>query len=118
MLVLVNTDNNIDSDADRVGRIEAEVQSALERFDGDLTRVEVHLRDESAGRDTVDDIRCLLEARPTGLNPVVVTHNAGSVADAVGGATHKLEALLTSALDRRDDMRGRETIRGRQQPLD
>lgn len=112
MLVLVNTDSNVHSDVDEIRRIEAEVESTLGRFEDDLTRVEVHLRDEAAGREAGDDIRCLLEARPTGLDPVVVTHHAPSVLEAVGGATGKLESLLTSRLDRRADQRGRDTIRG------
>lgn len=118
MLVLVNTDSNVDLDAGQIERIEADLESALGRFDQDLSRIEVHLRDESAGRETVDDIRCLLEARPSGLDPVVVTHHAASAAEALGGATDKLDALLASKLDRRSDHRVRDTIRGRPQPLE
>ena len=113
MEILVNTDSNIDCDADEVSRIEADVQSAFGRFGQKLTRIEVHLRDESAGRETGDDIRCLLEARPSGQDPVVVTHHAASPAEALGGASDKLEARLTSIFDKRDDRRDRDTIRGR-----
>ncbi len=116
MKVLVNTDHNIDCDADEVGRIESDVQSAFDRFDHHLTRIEVHLRDESAGRDATDDIRCLLEARPTGQAPVAVTHHASTVAEALGGAMDKLDALLTSKLDRRRENKGGDTIRGAAPP--
>ena len=85
-------------------------------FDRDLTRIEIHLRDESAGRETPDDIRCLLEARPNGLDPVVVSHHATTVTEALDGATDKLEDLLTRTFDRRTDNRGRDTIRGRSEP--
>ncbi len=112
MLIQVNTDHNVDTDADGVRRIEDQVASALTRFEGDLTRVEVHLGDESAGRETADDIRCVLEARPTGLDPVVVSHHAASEDEALGGAVDKLEALLTRLFERRSDRRGRDTIRG------
>ena len=112
MEILVNTDHNIDCDADEVSRIQADVQSGFARFGHDVTRIEVHLRDESAGRETGDDIRCLLEARPSGQDPVVVTHHAATVTEALAGASDKLEELLTSTFERRSDKRGRDTIRG------
>jgi len=48
--IQVNTDKNVEVSADFAERIEADVASALARFERRLTRVEVHLRDESAGR--------------------------------------------------------------------
>ncbi len=111
MQVLVETDSNIDLDATKIAGITADVESALERFH-DLTLVSIHLRDESAGRETGDDIRCLIEARPARQQPVIVTHHAPTVIEALRGATDKIETLLTNASDRRDDRRGRDTIRG------
>ena len=112
MKVIVNTDRNIKTTADKERRIEDELTSALARFAGDVTRVEVHLSDESAGRSTSDDIHCLLEARPAGLDPVTASHHAMTEAEALGGATDKLEALLTRKFDRRADKDLRDTIRG------
>ncbi len=112
MLVQINSDKNVFVNADISSRIEAEVGTALARFAGDLTRVEVHLRDDSAGRSTTDDIRCLIEARPTGQQPVAVTENAQSVTAAVTGAVEKLEAMLGSKFGRLDDKDLRHTIRG------
>ncbi len=116
MKVLVNTDHNVDCDADEVDRIASDVQASFSRFDHHITRIEVHLRDESAGKESVGDIRCLLEARPTGQDPVAVTHHADSVAEALGGATDKLDALLASKLDRRRENKGGDTIRGAARP--
>ena len=113
MEVLVNTDSNIDCDAEEVSRIKAGVTSAFGRFDHSLTRIEVHLRDESAGRGTGDDIRCLLEARPARQDPVTVSHQASTLDEALGGATDKLESLLTHKFDRLTDKDRRDTIRGR-----
>jgi hypothetical protein len=113
MKVQVNTDRNVDVSADFAERTAVEVASALARFERRLTRVEVHLRDESSGRPTGEDIRCLLEARPAGLDPVAVTHQATTVAEALRGATERLTALLSSKLERLDRHRSRETIRGR-----
>ncbi len=113
MKVLVHTDRNIHTDAREERRIEDDLANALERFTEDLTRVEVHLSDESAGRSTEDDIHCLLEARPARQDPVTVSHRAATWAEALGGATNKLEALLTHKFDRLAEKDRRDTIRGR-----
>jgi len=111
--IQVNTDRNVEVSADLAERIEADVTSALSRFEARLTRVEVHLRDESSGRATGEDIRCLLEARPAGLDPVAVTNHASTSFEALRGATERLAALLSSKLERLESHRHRETIRGR-----
>ena len=111
MNVLVHTDRNIHTDADLDQRLGDDVASALDRFADDLTRVEVHLSDESAGRSTEDDITCLLEARPARQDPVTVTHRASTVEDALSGATDKLETLLTRKFDRLHEKDRRDTIR-------
>ena len=56
--VQVNTDKNVEVSADFAERIEADVASALARFERRLTRVEVHLRDESAGRIAGESRTC------------------------------------------------------------
>lgn len=61
MEVFVHTDRNLHADESE-DRIEVDVAKAVERFAEDLTRVEVYLSDESAGRSAGDDIRSLLEA--------------------------------------------------------
>ncbi|CAN5432312.1 HPF/RaiA family ribosome-associated protein [soil metagenome] len=112
MKIQVHTDHNVTGSADLDEQTEADVASALSRFESRLTRVEVHLGNESAGRSTGDDFRCLMEARPAGMQPVVVTHDAATVPEALHGATDKLEALLTSTFERLEGQGSRETIRG------
>ena len=111
MLILLNTDHNIDGNAAFGDRVEADLAESLARFKDRLTRVEVHLRDESAGRTTGDDVRCLLEARPAGADPVAVTHHADTFEKAIQGATEKLVALLSSRFDRLDSRHSRTTTR-------
>jgi hypothetical protein len=111
--IRVDTDGNVGVGADFAERAEADAASALARFRRRLTRVEIYLHDESAGRTTGEDIRCLLEARPARMKPVAVTHRATTVAEALRGATDKLTALLSSKLERLQSHRSRETIRGR-----
>jgi ribosome-associated translation inhibitor RaiA len=112
MQIYVHTDNNIDGTGELTAYVEREVAAALSRFSGHITRVEVHLSDESAGRATDADIRCMIEARPEGQIPVAVTDNADSVDSALRGAIHRLDHLLTSHEGRQRDQHGRATIRG------
>lgn len=111
--IQVNTDTNIGGGADLAERTEAEISGALDRFKDRLTRIEVHLGNESAGRSTGEDFRCLIEARPARMDPVVVTHHAATLPDAIRGSTDKLEALLSSKFEQLESQDSRETIRGR-----
>ena len=92
--------------------VEADVQSALERFEDRLTRVEVHLSDENGENDSGGaDKRCLLEARPEGMQPVVVTETADTVEQALLSATQKMQNLLNSKFGRIDGRDADATIR-------
>ncbi len=116
MQILVNTDNNISGTAQMTDHVESEVATALARFSDHITRVEVHLSDQSAGRATEADIRCTIEARPGGRTPVTVTDNADSVEAALAGAIHRLDHLLASQEGRQQDQDGRASIRGHANP--
>ena len=104
--VIINSDHNIALSETSSGDMSAMVEHTLGRFDSDLTRVEVHLSDESAGRSTGDDIRCLIEARPEGLKPETVTDNASSATDALSGALRKMVSVLDTTFGRRDHRKG------------
>jgi ribosomal subunit interface protein len=58
-----------------------------------LTRIEVHLSDQNAKKGGVDK-RCLIEARPRGMDPVVAEHEGLEFKDAFKGALDKLERVL------------------------
>ena len=103
MKVQVNTDDNIQGDEGLTEWVETEVGRALSHFQEQLTRVEVHLSDENAAKAGGGDKRCLMEARPTGRQPVTATHEAATVGAAVTGAAKKLKSALTSSLGRRSD---------------
>ncbi len=113
MQIYVHTDNNIDGTDEMTARVKHEVANALSRFNDHLTRVDVHLSDESAGRVTDADIRCMIEARPEGETPVSVTDDAGSVDAALKGSIHRLNHLLVSHEGRQQDQNARASIRGR-----
>jgi hypothetical protein len=112
MKVLIHSDNQIKVNAETQKTAEAEVDRALSRFEGRLTRVELHLRDLHGPRqgDQVRDKRCVIEARPAGIQPVSATDDANTVTDAIFGAANKMKRLLESTLGKQAAI-GRETIR-------
>ena len=117
MKIQVNTGHNVEGGEALELMVEAEVQSGLERFEDRLTRVEVHLSDDSGEKDgSGADKRCLLEARPVGMQPVVVTDFADTVEQAVIGATHKMQSLLNSTFGRIDGRDADATIRQNESP--
>ena len=111
MQIQVHTDRNIDVSDGMIHRIEAELESALSRFHDHITRVDVHLGDENAGKTGGTDKRCMVEARPAGQQPVAVTHHAASLGEACSGAVHKLGTLLESKYGRAANRKGGESIR-------
>jgi hypothetical protein len=63
--------------------------------------VEVHLSDENSDKKSgAEDIRCLLEARLVGLQPISLRHRAATVMQAVEGAAEQMERSLDSTLGR------------------
>ncbi len=73
MQIEVSTDSHIDGREELASRVQAAVEAALERFSARITRVEVHLSDESGNKARGEDIRCVMEARIGGRPPLAVT---------------------------------------------
>lgn len=115
MQIQVNTDRNIEGSAELTRQVEAIVEGALSRFGDQITRVEVHLSDESSSAKSRDnDKRCVMEARLAGMKPITVSHDAGSVEQALDGAADKLEKTLDRTLERLRDPKGRTSAGGDQ----
>jgi len=98
----VTTDHNVEGSDELIRQVVAEVDAALARFSDRLTRVEVHLGDENAGKSGAADKRCTLEARPAGQPPIAVTNHAATLDEACSGALHKLENRLERKFGRLD----------------
>jgi hypothetical protein len=116
MQIQVNTDNNVEGRDALVEHVTTQIEGALSRFSEHLTRVEVHLGDESSGRSTGGDQRCTIEARPAGQAPVAVTHHASAQDLACRGAADKLAHLLESRFGRQNHRKGGDSIRTADQP--
>lgn len=111
MQIQFHADTDLDVSDGLVRRVEEELVSALARFSDQITRVEIHVSDESAARSGAADKRCMMEARPAGQQPVAVTHQAASPYEACAGAVHKLAAMLESRYGRSSSRKGGESIR-------
>jgi len=107
MQVQVNTDRNVKGSEQLELYVQSTVEASLGRFGERITRVEVHLSDDNGDRTRGDDKRCLLEARPAGMQPVVVTNVGETIDQAVDGAVEKMEKLLDSTFAKLDDPKGR-----------
>ena len=106
MLTHVFSDKHIDSDKRTQDWVTATVEVTLERHLEFLTRVEVHLSDENGGKSGPKDKRCKMEARPKGHQPILVSHDADSLTQAVEGAAEKLEHALEHLFGK---LRGKRT---------
>ncbi|MCU0456314.1 MAG: HPF/RaiA family ribosome-associated protein [Bacteroidales bacterium] len=97
MIIQLNSDKNIQI-SERLDKFVSEkISSSLKRFAGKITRIEVHLSDQSAQKTGPDDILCKIEARVKDLQPVIVTGKGDSKEHALGDALVKIKAALDSA---------------------
>ncbi|WP_110969672.1 HPF/RaiA family ribosome-associated protein [Pseudomonas huaxiensis] len=94
MQIQVNSDNHIQGSIRLNEWVRSTVESRLERYEEDLTRIEVHMRDENGDKPGPHDKRCQMEARPKGHQPISVSHKAESLELAVEGAAEKLNHAL------------------------
>ena len=81
--------------------VEQRIGATLAHHAERLTRVEVHFKDLNAGKGGIDK-RCLLEARPRGMDPIAVEHDAKELRDSVIQASEKLQRALTNRFGRRE----------------
>ncbi|WP_296264536.1 HPF/RaiA family ribosome-associated protein [Pseudomonas sp. UBA6562] len=94
MQIQVNSSNQIQGDVRLEEWVRTTLQGGLERYEDDLTRIEVHLSDDNGAKPGPHDKRCQMEARPKGHAPISVSHTANSLDLAVDGATTKLNHAL------------------------
>ena len=100
MQIQINTDHNIKGHEALAAQVRGVVESALCHLSDHITRVEVHLSDESSHKSSQNDKRCMMEARLEGCQPIAITHHATTLDQAVDGAADKLTRVIESTLGR------------------
>ena len=114
MQIQVNSDNHIESSIRLEEWVRTTIESTLERYEEDLTRVEVYLRDENGDKPGPHDLSCRLEARPKGHQPVSVCHKADTLEQAIDGAAVKLDHTLEHLFGK---LQGKPRAAGKNQPI-
>ena len=109
MQIQVNTDHTIEGHEELADQIRGVVETALSRMSDHITRVEVHLTDESGPKSRDNNKRCMMEARLEGRQPIAVTDEAATVDVAVNGAADKLARLIEHTLGKLHDERTHRT---------
>ncbi len=103
-----NSDNRVTGDVDVAGRMETMVRGRLGRVADRLRRVEVHVSDVN-GPKRGNDIRCAVELRPNGMQPISASDEATSVKAAVAAATDKALAAFERRLGKQTTRKDRWT---------
>ncbi|MGA7235684.1 MAG: HPF/RaiA family ribosome-associated protein, partial [Bryobacteraceae bacterium] len=80
--------------------VEGEVDRVLRRFEGRLTRVEIHLSDIDNRKTGKADKRCLIEVRPMGAQPMTASAQATKMPSAIGEALGKMQRALATFFGR------------------
>ena len=87
MQIQISTDHNIECHEALGSRVRDVVETALSRNSAHITRVEIHMSDESSNKKgSIDVMRCVMEARLERHQPIAVTHRAETLDHAVHGA--------------------------------
>ena len=105
MQIQINTGESVEGRDALFRHTETVVKDALGRFSDHVTRVEVHLSDVNGQKAGDKDKRVMMEARIAGRQPLAVTDEAGSLHQAIDGATQKLKRSLDAALGKLADKR-------------
>lgn len=110
MQIQINTGHNIQVHEALDAQVSGIVESSLSRFSDRITRVEVHLSDENSDKKVGHDaMRCVLEARLEGVQPIAVTHNATTLYEAVDGAADMLARLIEHTIGRQSEQQSHRT---------
>lgn len=100
MTIQINTDKNIEWNDRNNKHFSGMISEELDRFSDHITRVEVHLSDENASKEGNNDIRCLVEVRVQGQQPIAASSNTNTIEQSISSALTKINAALKTKLDR------------------
>jgi hypothetical protein len=100
MQILVNADSYAVADEQMLGRVRDAVALGLHRYHVHVSRAEVELSDLAGCSNGGRDLRCRIEVRLRGCQPLAVEHAARSLELAVDGALYRLARIIDGAHER------------------
>lgn len=103
MNVQVNASHNIEGGGQLNSYVENHLKEVFQRYSGAITRIEVHLSDENGAKGGVNDKKCLLEARISHHQPIVVSDHADTIHEAIEGASGKLLRSMVTMVGKLTD---------------
>ena len=104
MQIQVNTDHNVKGSDLLRQHVESLLNDSLSNFKDVVTRVEVHISDENSHKGGDDDLRCTMEARIRGLQPIAVTHHAENIDVAIAGAADRITRSVRKTVEKRREI--------------
>jgi ribosomal subunit interface protein len=106
MNIEIRTDKNIQNSDRLIEYVRAELNQEFQRHSERITHFSVHFSDENGDKGGSDDIKCMIEARPAGLKPVVVNHKGHNIDTAIHGAIERLKRSLEHTFEKKENPRG------------
>jgi len=103
MQIQINSDHTVETHERFAKYIRNTIEHVLHNHQGQVTRIEVHLSDESGGKTGANDKRCMMEARLAGRKPIAVSDKANTLDEAIGATAEKLKHALVSILGKEHD---------------
>ncbi|TXD48634.1 HPF/RaiA family ribosome-associated protein [Polaribacter sp. IC073] len=100
MKIQFNTDKTISGNEKGESYFTNLIAEGLKNNESHITRVEVYLSDENGKKEGLHNMRCLLEARIEGRQPLAVSCKADTLELAISGAIDKLTSSLETILGR------------------
>ncbi len=101
MQIQIRTGHNIEGDEALGNYVSNVIKDALSRFSDRITSVDVHLSNQnSEQQDGNDSLRCMIEARLEGHQPLAVTEQSATLYQAVDSAADKMTNLIDHTLGR------------------
>jgi ribosomal subunit interface protein len=99
MQIQIHTGHNIEGHEALATQVSGVVKESLRRFSDRITSIDVHLSNQNnEQQDGNDSLRCMMEARLEGRQPIAVTNQADTLDRAVEGAADKLTHLIDHTL--------------------
>jgi ribosomal subunit interface protein len=103
MQIQINTDHTISEHSRLDEHVRTVVEASIGRFENHVNRVDVHLSNENKEKGVDGGNYCMMEARVTGYEPVVVHDHGVDLYQSISSAANKLKRALDSAIGRLND---------------
>tara|TARA_R110002096_G_scaffold28336_20_gene85990 strand:+ start:7527 stop:7841 length:315 start_codon:yes stop_codon:yes gene_type:complete len=100
MNIQFNTDSNISGNEKLAAYISSTIDDELKIYRDQITRIEVHLSDETGDNNGQNNKRCMLEARLENIDPIAVTSHSNSIEESLSAALDKLKSSIKTILGR------------------